>query len=176
MASSRPDGRADDALRVVQLDPATFGRRSPFSLSGGQRRRAAMAGVMAMQPRYLLLDEPFAGLDPLGRREIVTVIHGIATQRFGEHTGILVALSDLDLALHLADSLLVLHAGRVAWQGSVAAFTEQPPDVEPWGLRQPELVRLAGRLRQQGWPLRVSDPSPDTLADAIAAHVRGVRT
>jgi energy-coupling factor transport system ATP-binding protein len=167
--------RADDALRAVHLEPETFARRSPFSLSGGQRRRAAIAGVMAMNPTYLLLDEPFAGLDPQGRGETVKVIRGLATQGFGQHTGILVALTDLDLALQLADALLILHGGRAAWQGTVAEYVAHPPAVEQWGLHQPVLVALARRLRETGWCLRLDDPSPEALSRAIAAHMGVVR-
>ena len=165
--------RADEALQLVQLNPGAFGGRSPFSLSGGQRRRAAMAGVLAMRPTYLLLDEPFAGLDPQGRHEIVAVIQDIATRRFGEHTGILVALSELDLALQVGHNLVILHEGRAAWQGSVAEFVAHTPDVSVWGLERPRLVDLAWRLRQCGWHIDIDDASPRTLAQAIASHVRG---
>lgn len=170
--------RVDNALRAVRLDPGEFGRRSPFSLSGGQRRRVAMAGVIAMNPTYLLLDEPFAGLDPQGRGEIVEVIRGLATQSFGAHTGILVALTDLDLALHLADTLLIMHtgragrAGRAAWRGSTREFLAHPPDVQEWGLRQPDLLILAERLRERGWSLPLDEPGPAALAAAIAAHAQ----
>lgn len=166
---------ANQALRAVYLEPEAFALRSPFSLSGGQRRRAAIAGVMAMNPTYLLLDEPFVGLDPQGRGEIIDVIRGIATQGFGRHTGILVALTDLDLALHLADTLIVLHGGRAVWHGAVSDFVAAPPAVEAWGLRQPELLALAERLRARGWSLPVQDPNPHALATAIAAYLQGAR-
>jgi ABC-type multidrug transport system ATPase subunit len=130
---------------------------------------------MAMNPTYLLLDEPFAGLDPQGRGETVKVIRGLATQGFGQHTGILVALTDLDLALQLADALLIVHEGHAAWQGTVAEYVAHPPAVEQWGLRQPDLIALAMRLRATGWCLRLDDPSPEALSRAIAAHVRVVR-
>lgn len=169
------DALATQALRAVQLEPEVFAQRSPFSLSGGQRRRAAIAGVMAMNPTYLLLDEPFAGLDPQGRGEIVEVIRGIATQSFGQHTGILVALTEIELALHLADTLLILHEGRVAWQGPVTEFVAAPPAVEQWGLRQPELLVVAERLREQGWRLPVQDPNAHALAEAIATYLREAR-
>lgn len=169
------DALATQALRAVHLEPEVFAQRSPFSLSGGQRRRAAIAGVMAMNPTYLLLDEPFAGLDPQGRGEIVEVIRGIATQSFGQHTGILVALTEIELALHLADTLLILHEGCVAWQGPVTEFVAAPPAVEHWGLRQPELLLVAERLREQGWHLPVKDPNAHALAEAIAAYLQAAR-
>ena len=110
-------------------------------------------------------------------REIVIYppTRGLATQGFGQHTGILVALTDLDLALQLADALLILHAGRAAWQGAVADYVATPPAVEQWGLHQPVLVALARRLRETGWCLRLDDSSPEALGQAIAAHVRVVR-
>ena len=169
------DELANQALRAVYLEPEVFALRSPFALSGGQRRRAAIAGVMAMNPTYLLLDEPFVGLDPQGRGEIIDVIRGIATQGFGRHTGILVALTDLDLALRLAETLLLLHGGRVAWHGAVADFVAAPPNVEEWGLRPPELVALAESLRARGWRLPVHDPGSDALAGAIAAYLKAAR-
>jgi energy-coupling factor transport system ATP-binding protein len=164
-------GLVDDVLRAVHLDPATFASRSPFSLSGGQRRRAAMAGVLAMQPLYLLLDEPFAGLDPVGRQEIMAVIRDLATQRFGQHTGILVALSDLDHALQLADSLVILHDGRVAWRGDTAAFFAESPDVTQWSLAEPALVTVVKNLRERGWDLDVGRANPSALAEAIVSYL-----
>jgi energy-coupling factor transport system ATP-binding protein len=162
----------DRVLKAVHLDPATFAERSPFSLSGGQRRRAAMAGVLAMQPQYLLLDEPFAGLDPAGRHEIITVIRNLATQRFGEHTGILVALSDLDHALQLADALVILHGGRAAWAGATEAFLAEIPEVGSWNLNEPACLDLVRELRQRGWALEVGQANPRALAESIVSYVR----
>ena len=167
--------QAENALRAVELDPALFSQRSPFSLSGGQRRRAAMAGVIAMNPSYLLLDDPLAGLDPQGRGEILYVVRELATQSFGQHTGILLTLTDLDIALRVADRLLIICGGSAAWRGTVAEFMENPPDVDPWGLCQPELVILAQRLRAQGWCLPIQQYGAPALGEAIAARVRGKR-
>lgn len=172
---ARASTLVDNVLRAVHLDPATFAERSPFSLSGGQRRRAAMAGVLAMQPRYLLLDEPFAGLDPVGRHEIIAVIRDLATQRFGEHTGILVALSDLDHALQLADTLVILHGGRAAWQGSTGAFLAEAPDVGRWNLSEPASIGVVRQLRERGWALDVERASPAALAEAIVSYLHHCR-
>ncbi len=172
---ARASTLVDNVLRAVHLDPATFAERSPFSLSGGQRRRAAMAGVLAMQPRYLLLDEPFAGLDPVGRHEIIAVVRDLATQRFGEHTGILVALSDLDHALQLADTLVILHGGRAAWQGSTGAFLAEAPDVGRWNLSEPASIGVVRQLRDRGWALDVERASPAALAEAIVSYLHHCR-
>ncbi len=172
---ARASTLVDNVLRAVHLDPATFAERSPFSLSGGQRRRAAMAGVLAMQPRYLLLDEPFAGLDPVGRHEIIAVVRDLATQRFGEHTGILVALSDLDHALQLADALVILHGGRAAWQGSTGAFLAEAPDVGRWNLSEPASIGVVRQLRERGWALDVERASPAALAEAIVSYLHHCR-
>lgn len=172
---SREDAsvRAERALRTVGLDPHRFALRSPFSLSGGQRRRAAIAGLLAMEPSYVLLDEPFVGLDPQGRDEIKAVIRAIATSGFTRRTGVLVALSTLEGALGLADELVILHGGRAVWDGPVAGYVTEPPDVAAWGLRQPELVALKARLGEQGWNLPPSGVNAGALAAAIAGRVRG---
>ncbi len=167
--------RAERALRVAGLDPQRFARRSPFSLSGGQRRRAAIAGLLAMEPSYVLLDEPFVGLDPQGRDEIREVIRSIAVSSLTTRTGVLVALSTLDGALGLADELVILHDGRAAWQGTVADYAAAPPDVASWGLRQPDLVALRAQLAERGWGLPLAGVDAAALAGAIAARAQGAR-
>ncbi len=167
--------RAERALRTVGLEPHRFALRSPFSLSGGQRRRAAVAGLLAMEPSYVLLDEPFVGLDPQGRDEISAVVRSIATGGFTKRTGVLVALSTLEGALALADDLVILHEGRAAWTGTAAEYAASPPEVEPWGLRQPPLVQLARRLEQQGWSMPATGADTRAMAAAIATHLKGTR-
>jgi energy-coupling factor transport system ATP-binding protein len=167
--------RAERALRTVGLEPQRFALRSPFSLSGGQRRRAAVAGLLAMEPSYVLLDEPFVGLDPQGRDEISAVVRSIATGGFTKRTGVLVALSTLEGALVLADELVILHGGRAVWTGTAAEYAASPPEVELWGLRQPPLVELARRLARQGWSMPAAGADTGAMAAAIAAHLQGAR-
>ncbi len=167
--------RAERALRTVGLEPQRFALRSPFSLSGGQRRRAAIAGLLAMEPSYVLLDEPFVGLDPQGRDEISAVVRSIATGGFTKRTGVLVALSTLEGALVLADELVILHGGRAVWTGTAAEYAASPPEVELWGLRQPPLVELARRLARQGWSMPAAGADTGAMAAAIAAHLQGAR-
>ena len=167
--------RAERALRTVGLEPQRFALRSPFSLSGGQRRRAAIAGLLAMEPSYVLLDEPFVGLDPQGRDEISAVVRSIATGGFTKRTGVLVALSTLEGALVLADELVILHGGRAVWTGTAAEYAASPPEVELWGLRQPPLVELARQLARQGWSMPAAGADTGAMAAAIAAHLQGAR-
>lgn len=168
--------RAERALQTAGLHSATFARRSPFSLSGGQRRRVAIAGLLAMEPSYVLLDEPFVGLDPQGRDEIAAVVHAIVTSGFTKPTGVLVAVSTLEAALQLADHLAILHNGRIVWEGAVTTYGEAPPDVEQWGLHQPDLVALAALLRERGWEIPPTGIDPMPLARAISARVKGGRS
>jgi energy-coupling factor transporter ATP-binding protein EcfA2 len=150
---------ADEALELVGLPPERFGDRHPYTLSGGEQRRLALAGVLAMRPRLLLLDEPFVSLDPATRRELAKILSRL---RAGGVTLVL-ATHDVDLAWALCDRLLVLDDGRVAAAG--------PWDVGEAGrellaasrLREPFLVELWRRLGR--------DPAaaPRTAAEAAEA-------
>jgi energy-coupling factor transporter ATP-binding protein EcfA2 len=122
----------DAALDVVGLPPSRFAERHPYALSGGEQRRLALAGVLAMRPRLLLLDEPFVSLDPGTRRQLV----GILERLKASGVTLLLATHDVDLAWALCDELLVLEGGRLAAAG--------PWDFSPAGAR----LLAANRLRQ----------------------------
>lgn len=102
-----------EAFRLVGLDLVEFGERHPYSLSGGERRRLALAGVLAMRPSLLLLDEPFVGLDPGARRTLVDILAGLSA----DGIGLVLATHDIDQAWELCDQRLILSGGRLLASG-----------------------------------------------------------
>ena len=132
----------DTALDVVGLPPAHFAERHPYALSGGEQRRLALAGVLAMRPRLLLLDEPFVSLDPGTRRQLV----GILERLKAAGVTLLLATHDVDLAWALCDELLVLGGGRVVAAGSWDFSTAGRRLLAANRLREPFFVELWRRL------------------------------
>ena len=133
------------ALNIVGIDE-TFYEKSPFELSGGQKRRVAIAGVLAMNPEVLILDEPTAGLDPKGRDEILAAIHKLHEER--GITVILVSHSMEDVA-RLVDRIIVMHKGKVAMTGTPREIFSHPMELEQMGLAAPQ----EGRILFHGRPL-----------------------
>jgi cobalt/nickel transport system ATP-binding protein len=125
--------RALEALSAVGLAPEA-GERVPFQLSGGDKRRAALAGVLAMRPSVLLLDEPSAFLDPRGRRELIALIRSLPGTK-------LIATHDLDLVLDVCPRVLVLDGGRLVADGSAAELLAHPEIIENHGLEIPHRLR-----------------------------------
>lgn len=158
--------RVLQALERVGLGPE-FRTRSPFGLSGGQARRVALAGVLAMEPRVLILDEPTAGLDPQGRQEILAMVKGFAELKM---TVILVSHSMDDVA-QLADQIVVMHRGSVHRVGRTAELFAHGAELEGLGLGVPAAVRLVQMLRDRGWQL---PDAPVTMEGAVAAIARAL--
>lgn len=159
--------RADEALAAVGLDPVLFGGRSPFALSGGEMRRAAMAGVIALRPRYLLLDEPLAGLDPEARDRMLALVKHLA------ETGMGVALVAHDPAslARVCTRVALLADGRLLAEGPAAAVLGDAAFLRGAGLAPGAAADMAARLRGRG--LAVGEGVVD--ADGLAAAVRAVR-
>jgi energy-coupling factor transporter ATP-binding protein EcfA2 len=149
----------DDAMGLVGLPPNVFAGRHPYALSGGEQRRLALAGVLAMRPRLLLLDEPFVSLDPATRRELS---HILACLRSDGITLVL-ATHDVDLAWSLCDELLVLEDGRVLASGPWEAGDSGRALLTASRLREPFLVQLWRRLG------RDAAHAPRTVAEAAEA-------
>ena len=139
--------RALAAMRTVGLDPDRFAEKSPFDLSGGEKRRAALAGILAMQPRYLVLDEPMAGLDPRGRTEILDLIERLRTEN--GCTIVMVSHSMDDVARY-ADRLLVLSEGRAAMLGTPEEVFARADELMQMGLDVPQATKLAMQLTADG--------------------------
>ncbi len=149
----------DEAMELVGLPPERFGARHPYALSGGEQRRLALAGVLAMRPRLLLLDEPFVSLDPATRRELVRILTRLREQG----VTLVLATHDVDLAWALCDELLVLDEGRVAAAGAWDVGEAGRRLLTASRLREPFLVELWRRLGR--------DPAeaPRTAAEAAEA-------
>ncbi len=138
--------------------------KSPFELSGGQKRRVAIAGVLAMEPSVLILDEPTAGLDPKGRDEILNELVGLH-QENKKLTIIFVSHSMEDVA-RIADNVLVMNKGTLAMHGSVAEVFEKSEELTGMGLSVPQITQLTHRLIEKGIPLR-----PDIYTVKFAAEL-----
>jgi energy-coupling factor transporter ATP-binding protein EcfA2 len=149
----------DEALELVDLPPERFGGRHPYALSGGEQRRLALAGVLAMRPRLLLLDEPFVSLDPATRRQLA----GILSRLRDAGVTLVLATHDVDLAWALCDELLLLDAGRVIAAGAWEFGEERSGLLGVERLREPFLVQLWRRLGRD--PLQ----APRTHAEAAEA-------
>ncbi len=141
--------RVDDAVAFVGLEPS-LRKKSPFSLSGGEKRRAAIAGVIAMDPDILVLDEPTAGLDPQGREALMGQIMAYHKQR--KNTIILVSHSMEDVA-ELADRVLVMDKGSVAMFDTVAEVFSRGAELEQMGLRVPQITQIMALLAKKGYPV-----------------------
>jgi energy-coupling factor transport system ATP-binding protein len=169
LAEGEIRGRVEDALHLVGVDPDRFGRRSPFSLSGGEMRRVAIAGVLAMQPQVLVLDEPAAGLDPQGKQEILGQIRTLHRDR--GLTVILITHS-MDEAAQLVDRIVVMDRGQVVMDGSVRGIFQRADELVSLGLGVPTITDLVLRLRRRGVRVR---PDVLTLEEAHAAILEAMQ-
>lgn len=141
--------RAKEAARFTDLKPSLL-EKSPFELSGGEKRRAAIAGVIAMDPEVLILDEPAAGLDPKGRDVILAQIAQYHAHR--QNTVLLVSHSMEDIG-RTADRVLVMNRGRAEMLDETRAVFARGDVLEPMGLRLPQITSIMRRLRAMGLPV-----------------------
>ena len=155
--------RAREAMRSVGLDES-YETRSPFELSGGQKRRAAIAGILAMNPEMLVLDEPTAGMDPKGRGEILELLRKINRER--NITIVLVSHSMEDVA-NYAERVIVIVDGKIRWDDSPSAVFSQIEELEQTGLRAPQVSYLLKELQDKGWDVDRSAVSIDAAAQEI---------
>jgi len=147
------------AAEFVDISPETL-EKSPFELSGGQKRRIAIAGVIAMEPEVLVLDEPTAGLDPAGRESILQNI-----QNYHRETGATVihVSHSMDLVARIADRIVVMNDSRLAMFGTPREVFSQADKLMQMRLSVPEITRIFQKLREMGLPI---DPSVYTIEEA----------
>jgi energy-coupling factor transport system ATP-binding protein len=162
--------RVDEALATVGM--SDYVRHAPHLLSGGQKQRVAIAGVIAMQPACIVLDEATAMLDPVGRREVLQTV-----EKLNREQGITVVLitHHMDEAA-LADRLIVMNDGRIAMDGAPRAIFSQVEKLHELGLASPDTVTLLHQLRQNGWEVPLDALSVDECARAICAGLASGQT
>ena len=149
-----------EAMEFVGLDYDTFAQRSPFQLSGGQMRRVAIAGVVAMNPDYLVLDEPSAGLDPRSRNAVFKEIMSLHKSR---GIAIVLVTHSMEEAVKYADRLLVINSGRILFDGTPAeVFKEHAAELVKVGVDVPQVYKLADLLRKNGLSL------PEGIKDDVS--------
>lgn len=152
--------QVQEAMEFVGLDFAVYAQRSPFRLSGGQMRRVAIAGVVAMNPDYLVLDEPSAGLDPRSRNAVFREIMALHKSR---GIAIVLVTHSMEEAVKYADRMLVINKGQVLFDGEPATiFKEHGAELVQVGVDVPQVYKLADLLRQKGLAL------PEGIKDEMA--------
>ena len=157
--------QAKEALAMVGMDEKYY-KRSPFDLSGGQKRRVAIAGVLAMKPKMLVLDEPTAGLDPQGRKEILELISSLR-ERAGI-TIVLVSHSMEDVAEYV-DRVIVMNKGSVAYDGAPKEVFSHFEELEEMGLAAPEVSYIVHTLRKKGLEVETDAITMEEAARDILA-------
>ena len=164
LSAEEIDKRVRRAMEAVHLDYDKYAERSPFELSGGQMRRVAIAGVLAMEPKVLILDEPTAGLDPRGRDRILSMIQELHAK--GDTTVVMVSHSMDDVA-RLATRLIVMSKGKLAATGTPREIFSQVDMMESIGLGVPEAAKLCSLLREKGMDV----PHDLYAADEVRAYI-----
>ena len=159
--------RVTEAMDMLKLSKK-LRKKSPFELSGGQKRKIAIAGVLAMKPKYLILDEPTAGLDPKGREEFLELIADLHRQGL---TVVMVSHSMDDIARY-AQRMIVLEHGEIRLEGTPQAVFAQPELLEQIGLGVPTLTRLLIELQKQGWDVRTDLFHPTDVSQEILRALR----
>ena len=150
--------RVREAMELVGLSYKDYKDVSPFALSGGQMRRVAIAGVLAMRPKYLVLDEPAAGLDPRGREELIGEIQRL--HKKWKWTIVFVSHSMEDIA-RLADTMVVMEKGNLRAAGKPADIFADVQLLQETGLEQPQIMQIMQRLAQAGLPVDSSAITPE---------------
>jgi energy-coupling factor transport system ATP-binding protein len=169
-------GEEETALRVrralaqVGLPEAGTLSRSPFELSGGQRRRVAIAGVLAMEPQVLILDEPTAGLDPRGREEVLALVRSIHAER--QCTVIMVSHS-MDEVARVASRVVVMSRAEIAIDGTPREVFERSAELKEMGLDVPVVAQLCAELRQRGLDVPLGIMTLEDLKSWVVARSGG---
>lgn len=160
--------RVKRAMEMVGLDYETYKDKSPFDLSGGQKRRVAIAGVVAMEPKVLILDEPIAGLDPKGRDDILNQIRKLHDDY--KTTTIMISHSMEDVA-KIADRVIVMNKGTIILDGGVSEVFKEVETLEEIGLGVPQVTYLLRELRKKGFSISEDIYTIEKAKEAILKYL-----
>lgn len=169
LSETEIEERVKEAIELVGLDYETVKDRSPFELSGGQKRRVAIAGVVAMRPEVLILDEPTAGLDPKAHKDVLNMVEEVH-RRTGNIT-IFVSHNMADIA-RLSDKILVIHSGKLVTKGSPKEVFSQKETLRSVGLDLPPVTEFTEGLRARGINLSATILDVDEAAAQIAEYLK----
>lgn len=169
LSETEIEERVKEAIELVGLDYETVKDRSPFELSGGQKRRVAIAGVVAMRPEVLILDEPTAGLDPKAHKDVLNMVEEVH-RRTGNIT-IFVSHNMADIA-RLSDKILVIHNGKLVTKGSPKEVFSQKETLRSVGLDLPPVTEFTEGLRERGINLSATISDVDEAAAQIAEYLK----
>ena len=166
LPEAEADQRVYKALELVGLETDRFAGRSPFDLSGGEQRRVAIAGVLALEPELLILDEPFVGLDPGGCEQILDIIGQLRDQG----KTIILITHHMDLLAPIADRLVVMKEGGVAADDTPGAVFDTPEHAAELGIELPQAVELSLLLKEQGWDVTTPALSVEQAVEMIGGR------
>lgn len=166
--SADVDSRVREAMQQVGLGFTEYSKRRTIALSSGEKRRVAIAGILALKPRHLLLDEPTAGLDVEGRRAILEYLQEINRQ---ENTTVIMVTHNMGHLLTICQRLMVIEGGQIALDTAVSQLLDHYGRLKGLGIELPPHLETAYRLQQRGWEIDTSDVSVAAIARQIAAKV-----
>ena len=169
LTSEEVDERVKDAMKAVGLDES-YCEKSPFELSGGQKRRVAIAGVLAMKPETLILDEPTAGLDPKGRNELFDQL-----KKMHEELGLTIVLisHSMEDVARYAEKLIVLYKGKIAYQGTPREVFAHGKKLEEIGLAMPQIRYIMEALKDKGMKVSEDVLTVEEAAAQLIEYLRG---
>ena len=168
LSKEEVEERAKKALTQVGLDESDY-KKSPFELSGGQKRRVAIAGILAMHPQVLILDEPTAGLDPKGRDEILDQVALLQKER--KITVILVSHSMEDVARYV-DRIIVVNDGKILFDDTPKQVFQHYKELESVGLAAPQVTYVVKALKEKGWDIDTTATTVEEAKEAILLAIK----
>lgn len=168
LSKEEVEKRVVDSLAMVGM--SGFGKKAPHHLSGGQKKRIAIAGILAMKPEIIVLDEPTTGLDPSGVKQIMNILYELNKN---ENISIIISSHDVEIIAQFADKIFVLHEGKIVGQGTPEEIFNNPKVIEKAHLEPPKAAELLYLLKEQGLSLNIKLTIEEAYHEIL--HALGVK-